>query len=169
MDALEKQGFIITETRKNLLSNVLVIVVAREGGPAINSPKDFATEKVGRIALAEPGIVPAGVYAKEYLEKQNLWASVKDKVIPTENVRGALAAVELGNVDAGMVYRTDAIVSKKAKVAYEVPGQEGPRIRYPVAAVNGSKNEERAKKFIEYLVSDGAKRVFERYGFIILK
>src|SRR5881394_2553583 len=125
MDALEKQGLILVETRTNLLSNVLVIVVSREGGAAISGPKDLANGKVGRIALADPGIVPAGVYAREYLEKQNLWASVKGKVIPTENVRGALAAVESGNVDAGIVYRTDAAISKKVKVAYEVPVQDG--------------------------------------------
>jgi molybdate transport system substrate-binding protein len=169
MDALEKQGLILVETRTNLLSNVLVIVVSREGGAAISGPKDLANGKVGRIALADPGIVPAGVYAREYLEKQNLWASVKGKVIPTENVRGALAAVESGNVDAGIVYRTDAAISKKVKVAYEVPVQDGPQIRYPVAALKDSKNLQRARKFLEYLGTEGAMRVFERYGFIILK
>src|SRR5215467_6989695 len=99
MDGLERRGLIIPETRGNRLSNVLVIIIAREGGSAINSPKDLANDTVGRIALADPGVVPAGVYAKEYLEKQN-WATVKGKVIPTENVRGALAAVESGNVHA---------------------------------------------------------------------
>jgi molybdate transport system substrate-binding protein len=169
MDALEKRGLISAGTRTNRLSNMLVIIVSREGGVAISGPKDLLSTKVGRIALADPGMVPVGVYAKEYLEKQNLWGSVKGKVIPTENVRGALTAVEAGNVDAGIVYRTDAAISKKVKVAYEVPAQEGPQIRYPVAAVKGSKNLESARKFLDYLGSDGSKRVFEKYGFIILK
>jgi molybdate transport system substrate-binding protein len=169
MDALEKKGLIVAETRTNRLSNSLVIVVSREGGPTINGPKDLATDKVGRIALADPKMVPAGVYAKEYLEKQNVWAAVNGKVIPTENVRGALAAVESGNVEAGIVYKTDAAISKKVKVAYEVPAQESPKIRYPVAALKDSKNLESAKRFLAYIASDAALRVFERYGFVIPK
>jgi len=169
MDALDKKGLIVPETRKNQLSNSLVIVVPQEGGPPVNGPGDLASNKVGRIALADPKMVPAGVYAKEYLEKQSLWAAIKGKVIPTENVRGALAAVEAGNVEVGIVYKTDAAISKKVKVAYEVPSDEGPKIRYPVAALKGSKHLESAEKFLEYLGSEDASRVFERYGFIILK
>ena len=169
MDALETKGLIIAETRRNRLSNSLVIIVSRDGSPKITGPKDLATERVGRIALADPAMVPAGVYAKKYLEQQNLWASVKTKVIATENVRGALAAVETGNVDAGIVYGTDAEISKNVKVAYEVPAKEGPQIRYPMAAVKGSKNQEAARKFLEYLASDGAGKTFQKYGFIVLK
>jgi molybdate transport system substrate-binding protein len=169
MDALQKKGLIVAETRKNRLSNLLVIIVSLKTPVAITSPKDLGSDKVGRVALADPRSVPAGIYAKEYLEKQNLWPSVKDKVIPTENVRGALAAVESGNVDAGIVYKTDAAISKQVKVAYEVPTQEGPRIRYPVAEVKGSKNPDGARKFLEYLGSDAALGAFEKYGFIILK
>jgi molybdate transport system substrate-binding protein len=169
MDALENEGLILAETRTNRLSNLLVIVVPREGGPAITSPQDLATNKVGRIALADPNMVPAGLYARQYLEQQHLWAAVNSKVIPTENVRGALAAVESGNVEAGIVYKTDAAISKRVKVAYEVPPQEGPKIRYPVAALKDSKHLEPARKFLEYLGSDSALRVFEQYGFLILK
>jgi molybdate transport system substrate-binding protein len=169
MDALETKGLIVAGTRTNLLSNLLVIVVSREGGPTIRGPKDLALDKVTRVALADPKMVPAGVYAKEYLEKQKLWGAVKGKVIPTENVRGALAAVEAGNVEAGIVYKTDTVISKKVKVAYEVPAEDGPMIRYPVAALKGSKNLESARKFLEYLESDKGSRVFERYGFVVLK
>jgi len=169
MDALQKRGLIVAETRKNRLSNLLVIIVSLKALAAISSPKDLGSGKVGRVALADPDSVPAGIYAKEYLEKQNLWPSVKGKVIPTENVRGALAAVESGNVDVGIVYRTDAAISKQVKVAYEVAVQEGPQIRYPVAEVKGSKNPESARKFLQYLGSDAALQVFEKYGFIILK
>src|SRR6267154_2258554 len=133
MDAVESKGLIVKDTRKSRLSNVLVIVVAAKGGAAIRGPKDLATDKVKRLALAEPGIVPAGVYAKEYLQKQNLWSAVEGKVIPTENGRAALAAVEAGNVEAGMVYRTDAAISKKVKVAYEMTSADNPNISYPMA------------------------------------
>src|SRR5882724_10688384 len=133
MDGLEKKGLILKETRKSRLSNSLVIVVAAEGGAAIETPKDLATDKVKRLALAEPKTVPAGIYAKEYLQKQNLWSAVERKVIPTENVRAALAAAEAGNVEAGIVYKTDAAISRKVKVAYKVPRPDNPEMSYPIA------------------------------------
>jgi len=169
MDGLEKKGLILKETRKSRLSNSLVIVVAAEGGAVIESPKDLATDKVKRIALAEPKIVPAGIYAKEYLQKQNLWPAVEAKIIPTENVRAALAAVEAGNVEAAVVYKTDAAISKKVKVAYEVPVQDNPDISYPMVMVKETKQPEAAKHFLQYLDSKDAAKVFEKCGFIIRK
>ena len=169
MDGLEKKGLIVKETRKSRLSNSLVIVIARDHGAAIGGPGGLATDKVKRIAIAEPTTVPAGIYAKEYLQKQNLWPAVEAKVIPTENVRAALAAVESGNVEAGIVYRTDAAISRKVKTAYEVPAKDGPDISYPVALAKLAKQPEAAKKFLVYLGSDEAAAVFERSGFVIRK
>ena len=169
MDGLEKKGLIVKETRKSRLSNSLVIVIARDHGAAIGGPGDLATDKVKRIAIAEPTTVPAGIYAKEYLQKQNLWPAVEAKVIPTENVRAALAAVESGNVEAGVVYRTDAAISRKVKTVYEVPAKDGPDISYPVALAKQPKQPEAAKKFLVYLGSDEATAVFERSGFVIRK
>ncbi|MEO8426203.1 MAG: molybdate ABC transporter substrate-binding protein, partial [Verrucomicrobiota bacterium] len=117
MDGLESKGLIMKETRKSRLSNSLVIVIASEKGAAITNPKDLATDKVKRLALAEPKTVPAGIYAKAFLQKQNLWPAVQAKVVPTENVRAALSAVEAGNAEAGIVYKTDAAISKKVHVA----------------------------------------------------
>lgn len=169
MDGLEKKGLILKETRQSRLSNLLVIVVAAENGAAISSAKDLATEKVKRLALAEPKTVPAGIYAKEYLQKQNLWSAVEDKVVPTENVRAALAAVESGNVEAGIVYKTDAAISKKVKVAYEVPAKDNPNISYPMAVVKETKHLEAAKAFLDHLNTREATKVFEKFGFIIRK
>ena len=121
MDSLQKEGLISKDSRRSLLSNSLVIVVAKEHGAAIQAVKDLASDKVTRLALAEPRTVPAGIYAKEYLQQQNLWRAVESKVVPTENVRAALAAVEAGNVEAGIVYKTDAAISQKVKIAFEVP------------------------------------------------
>ena len=167
MDGLQKKGLILKETRKSRLSNSLVIVVAAEGGTAIESPKDLATDKVKRLALAEPKTVPAGIYAKEYLQKQNLWSAVEGKVIPTENVRAALAAVEAGNAEAGIVYKTDAVISKKVKIVYAVPAQDSPAISYPMAVLKEAKQAEAARKFLQYLGSREAAKVFERFGFIV--
>ena len=167
MDGLEKKGLILKETRKSRLSNALVIVVAAERGAAISSPKDLASDKVKRLALAETKTVPAGIYAKEFLQKQDLWGAVEDKVVPAENVRAALAAVESGNAEAGIVYRTDAAISKKVKVAYEVPRSGGPDISYPLAIVKETKQPELATHLLNYLDSKEAGKVFEKYGFIV--
>jgi molybdate transport system substrate-binding protein len=167
MDGLEKKGLIVKETRTSRLSNSLVIVVAEDSSLKITSATDLAGAGVRRVAIAEPRTVPAGIYAKEYLEKLKLWPAIQPKVVPTDNVRAALAAVESGNAEAGIVYKTDAAISKKVKVAYEVPPAEGPAISYPVAAVKESKQLEAAKKFLKYLNSDDAGHVFEKFGLIV--
>jgi len=167
MDALEKKGLIVKETRRSRLSNSLVIVVAAEQGAAVSIPRDLAKDNVKKLALAEPKTVPAGIYAREYLQKQNLWPAVAAKVVPTENVRAALAAVEAGNVEAAIVYKTDAAISKRVRVVYEVPAREGPKISYPLALVKESIQAEAAKKFLRYLESKAAAAAFRRYGFVV--
>jgi molybdate transport system substrate-binding protein len=166
MDGLEKRGLLSSGTRRSLLSNSLVIVVHKDSRMTL-SAADLAAAKVGSIALAEPQTVPAGIYAKEYLEQHGLWSKVIDKVVPTENVRAALAAVESGNVDAGIVYKTDAAISKNVRVAYEVPPGQGPSISYPVAVLKESRQIDAAKRFVEFLASDAARATFRRYGFIV--
>jgi molybdate transport system substrate-binding protein len=88
-------------------------------------------------------------------------------MVPTENVRAALAAVESGNIDAGFVYKTDANISKKVKIAFSVPIEKGPAIRYPVAIIKEEKNKDAAASFVRYLESENARKLFERYGFIV--
>jgi molybdate transport system substrate-binding protein len=168
MDALEKKGLVVKETRKDRLSNSLVIVTAADRKVDIHSAADLAGDKVKRLALADPKAVPAGIYARAFLEKEKLWPAVEPKVIPTDNVRAALAAVESGNVEAGIVFKTDAAISKKVKIAYAVAPEDGPVIRYPLALIKGSKQVEAARKFLQYLDSDDAAKVFKKYGFIVL-
>ena len=168
MDALEKKDLIVRATRKSRLSNTLVIVVAADSDLKIAAPEDLAAAYVKQIALADPRTVPAGIYSKEFLEKRKLWSAVAPKVVPAENVRAALAAVESGNVEAGMVYKTDAAISKRVKVACEIPAKEGPAISYPVAVIKASRNIEAARRFADCLNSPDATRVFEKYGFIVL-
>jgi molybdate transport system substrate-binding protein len=169
MDGLASKGLIEKGTRKDRLSNTLVIVVAAEQGAAVNSPKDLAASRIKRVALGDPRAVPIGIYAREYLEKLKLWEAVRPKVVATENVRAALAAVEAGNADASIVYKTDAAISKKVKVAFEVPMEDGPKIRYPMAMLKDSREPAAAKKFFEYLTSEEAGSVFERYCFLVIK
>ena len=165
MDNLAKAGLIDSSTRVGLLSNTLVIVVPEEAAEL--TPAALVEPAIKRLALADPKSVPAGVYAREYLTKLGLWNAVAPKVVPTENVRAALAAVESGNVEAGIVYKTDAKISKAVRIAYEVSAAEGPKISYPVAVVKGTRHADAAKSFLQYLKSGPALAVFKKYGFIV--
>ncbi len=168
MNRLEGQHEIVKETRRDLLANSLVIIVAAKDGARVRSFRDLAAPEIKRIALGDPRVVPIGVYARKYLEQAGLWKAVETKVVPTENVRGALAAVEAGNADAAIVYKTDALVSKKVVIAYAVPPQEGPEIRYPVALLQVAKERGASEKFLRYMASEPAAKVFERRGFIVV-
>jgi molybdate transport system substrate-binding protein len=167
MDLLEQKGLV--EKRRSLLSNSLVIVVAAEKGATVHSPEDLAGPGIRRVALGDPRAVPIGIYAKEYLSQLGLWKKIEPKVVVTENVRAALAAVEAGNADASMVYKTDAAISRKVKVAFEVPPRAGPKISYPAALVAESKHKEIANAFLDYLTSPKGAEVFKKFGFLVLE
>jgi molybdate transport system substrate-binding protein len=167
MDKLAKQGLIDPATRQDRLGNTLVVVIPMDSTLKIQSPGDLTNAGVKQIALADPQGVPAGVYAKAWLENLHLWQLVEPKVVPTENVRAALAAVASGNVDAGVVYKTDAAISQQVRIAYEVPRAGGPDIRYPLALVKNSQQPEAAKRFLHYLSSKEAGQVFTQYGFLL--
>ena len=146
MDDVQKAGLIVTETRRDLLSNSLVIVVPNDSNLVIPSP-DQLVDKTQKIAIADPRAVPAGIYTKKYLSRIGLWEKLEPKMVPTENVRAALAAVESGNVDAGFVYKTDANISEKLKIAFSVPIEKGPVIRYPVAIIKRGQKQRRGGRF----------------------
>ena len=103
----------------------------------------------------------------QYLRKAGVWDRLADRIVPTDNVRSALAAVESGNADVGIVYKTDALSSRLVKIAYAVPAGEGPKISYPAAVVTESRQKVAAQHFLDYLRSDAARAVFRRYGFIL--
>jgi molybdate transport system substrate-binding protein len=169
MDNLDKKGRLEAGTRKNLLSNQLVMIVPADSKLGLSSPKDLSRAGVKRIALAEPSSVPVGVYSKKYLTDEGWWDKVRAKVVPVQDVRATLASVESGNVEAGFVYKTDAAISKKVKIVYEVPLDKGPKITYPVAIVKESKRKDAARDFINYVQSPAAKESFKKYGFVVLE
>ncbi len=165
MDDLTKAGLIDTKTRKDLLTNTLAVAVPTDSATTLTSAAQLADAKFKTIALGQTESVPAGIYAKQYLQKLGVWEKVQPKVVPCENVRAALAAVESGNADAAIVYKTDALQSKKSRIAYEVPAAEGPAITYPIALVQGSKHAAAAQKFLDYLAQPDSLKVFAKYGF----
>lgn len=165
MNRVAESGLVDEATRRDLLSNQLVIVEPKTAGSPIRSPRDLRF--LAHVAMADPEAVPAGVYARRYLEKVGLWKELAHKVVPTLDVRGALAAVASGNVEAGFVYRTDASIEPRVRVAYEVPRNQGPRILYPVAVLRQEKSED-AFALLRFLGTAEAGRVFEKYGFVFL-
>ena len=168
MDFLEKNRRLEPGTRKNLLSNQLVIVAPADSKLAIASPIDLLRPDVKKIALADPVAVPVGVYTSKYLSEEGLWQKLKLKIVPVLDVRATLAAVESANVEAGFVYRTDAAISNKVKVVYHVPLDRGPKIVYPIAIVRDSKKKDAARDFMSYLSSPAGKAIFRKFGFAIL-
>jgi molybdate transport system substrate-binding protein len=164
MDGLEASGLVRAQDCVAVLSNTLVVVLPASSA-AVRRPQDL--QELPRLALADPQAVPAGVYARTWLESLGLWSALQDKVVPTLDVRAALGAVESGNAEAGIVYRTDAAISKRVKLAFEVPRDQGPAIVYPLAAVAASKKPATAA-IVRYLTSERVREVYRRYGFIVL-
>jgi len=160
-------GLVDAASRRSLLSNRLVVVGAADSALHIGSPADLALPAVRRLALANPEAVPAGKYAKAWLEKAGAWAPVADRVVPFPDVRATLAAVESGGAEAGIVYRTDAAISTRVKVLYEVPAADGPKISYAVAALKDRPQATAARRFVFWLAAPEATAAFERSGFIV--
>jgi molybdate transport system substrate-binding protein len=170
VDYLQDKKLINPETRFHLLGNTLVLT----------APLDSKLEKMditpktdiaklagnGRIAAGNPDSVPAGIYFRQAMERSGQWKSVEPKVARTDSVRAALALVERGEVPFGIVYETDAAISKKVKIVGAFPGTMHDPIIYPFALIAGQEKPA-AKAFLDYLKSAEAKGVFVRYGFKI--
>jgi molybdate transport system substrate-binding protein len=167
MDRVSALGLIATNTRVSLLGNTLVVVVRTDSTRPPASAADLTNAAIQHLALADPKAVPAGVYAKKWLANLSLWPVIEPKVIPCENVRAALAAVESGNVDAGIVYQTDARISSRVKIAFAASGPGAPAISYPLALVKNAPNPDGAQKFLQYLESGDAGKIFAGYGFMV--
>jgi molybdate transport system substrate-binding protein len=163
MGVAERSGRLAAAPR-DLLSNTLVVVVPPGAARKTLVPRDLADAAVTRIALGNPDSVPAGVYARQWLERAGLWEAVSKKVVPTLSVRAALAAVRNGHADAGVVFATDAKTTPDVPVAYAVPAADAPPIRYPVAVVKGSRETD-AARFVDFLFSPAARDIFVRAGF----
>lgn len=171
MDNVEAAGLVAAGSRRALLSNLLVVIEPADGATIFASPFDaaqLAGAKVERLSLGHVETVPAGRYAKAWLAKAGVWEKVQARVLPGVDVRAALAAVESGGAQAGVVYATDAAQSNRARVVFRVPAADGPKISYPVAAIAGRPGEERASAFVEFLGSAPARAAFEAHGFVHL-
>lgn len=166
MDAV--RGDIVTGTRVDLLSNQLAIAVPADRPRKLRSARDLTDPAIKRIAIGDPAAVPAGIYARTWLEQLGLWGALSKKVLPSASVRLALAAVENGVADAAIVYRTDLASARRASLALAVPVAEGPRIVYPAAVISAGRNREAALRLVAWLRGAEAAAIFRAAGFIPL-
>lgn len=165
MNELEGKNFINKATRKNLVENKLVIVVPKDAKIEITKFEDLTKDSFTKVALGETATVPAGQYAQEAMNKLGIWDKVKDKAVFAKDVRTVLAYVETGNVEAGVVYKTDALSSDKVKITVTAPEGSHQPVVYPAAVLSASKQQPAAEAFLAYLYTDESKAVFEKYGF----
>ena len=165
MDSLQSQGLLLPDTRKNLARNSVVLIVPA-GSTSIRGFQDLTKAAVKTVAVGEPQTVPAGKYAQEVLTHFGIYDQLKPKLVLAKDVRQVLTYVETGNADAGIVYATDAKISKKVTVVATAPEDSHSPVVYPAAVIKNSKNAAAAKAFLDFLASEKARTVFQKYGFI---
>jgi molybdate transport system substrate-binding protein len=167
MDYLAQRQAIVPASRVDLLGNVLVFVAPAGKSPVITVEPGFAIAGAfnGRLALGDPTNVPVGMYAKEAFTKLGWWEVLSGRLAPTADVRAALKLVELGEVDLGVVYVTDAKASAKVGVVATIPEALHTPVRYPIALTTTAKPA--AAAFLVYLRSDAGRAVFTAAGFTI--
>jgi len=164
MDALESKKLLLADTRKNLLGNQIVLIVPKNGED-ISSFTDLKSDRIAKIALGEPNSVPAGKYAQEVLSYFQVLDLTKPKFVFAKDVRQVLSYVETKNVDAGIVYITDARQSKLVKVVATAPAKSHSLVVYPIAVIQSSKNVTQAKGFTDFLLSQKVDNIYKKYGF----
>jgi len=168
MDILAKKGLLMEGTRKNFVANVVVLVVPMQSKLNIKSFADLKKDSVKHIAIAEPKLAPVGKYTLEILQHLHLWDSIKDKVVYPGDVRGVLDLVARNEVDAGFVYRTDAMTRpKEVKIVLEAPKGTYTRPLYPIAVLKNAPNPVLARKFVALVLSPAGQKILKKHGFQI--
>jgi molybdate transport system substrate-binding protein len=170
MDELAKQGLIDKATRRVICRNQLVLIVPSDASFVPTSFSQLTDSRVGRLAIGQPQIVPAGRYAKQVLVNLKIYQALEPKLVLGENVRQVLDYVERGEVDAGVVYSTDAVeAGAQVRVAARADPSLHQPIVYPAAVIKESKaaKSAAAAKFLAFLDSQAAQRILIQQGFLI--
>ena len=166
MNALKEQNLMKEDSVVDLLENKVVLIIPTENPPDVSDFSDVNTEKVKLIGIGEVESVPAGQYAKTVFTNLGCWDEVEKKANFGTDVRTVLGWVEACEVDCGVVYATDAYTSDKVKIVAEAPEGSCDRVIYPAGIVASTNNPGAAEDFLNYLQSDEAMSIFEKYGFI---
>ncbi|NFT05522.1 molybdate ABC transporter substrate-binding protein [Clostridium botulinum] len=169
MKKLDEENLLLESTKKDLVKNELVLIGPKS--TAITSINDLKTDKVKKIAAGEPSSVPAGKYADETFNNLNIKSDIESKLVFAKDVKEVLAWSISGNADVGFVYLSDALNNKDAKIIETIPETCHSPITYPISIVkNTSKSDvtkqvDTAKQFEDFLFTDDAKNIFEKYGY----
>lgn len=165
MDALQEKDLILTDTRRNILTNSLVLVVPSNSTLGLTGFRQLTNSSVKKISVGEPRSVPAGQYAEEVFKNLGILDQLKPKFVYGNSVRNVLGTVESGNTDAGIVYTTDAKISNQVNQVATAPSNLHSAIVYPVAVIAASRNQQTARTYAQFLTSQTAQSVFKKYGF----
>jgi molybdate transport system substrate-binding protein len=166
MDEADKQGFIVAATRADIVSNSVVLVVPAGAKTSLRSFEGLVASDIKKIAIGNPKTVPAGRYAVDVFNYYKLLPAIKDKFVFTENVRQVLDYVARDEVDAGIMYATDAAARSKETIVIAVaPETSHKPVIYPIAMVKGAKSETLAKAFISLVLSSEGQKILRKYGF----
>jgi len=172
MDYVEKKKLIQSATRRNLLTNRLVLIAPADSKVQASIAPNFPLAQLlgpdGRLALGDPQHVPAGKYAKAALERLGVWDSVAQRIAASDNVRAALALVARGEAPLGIVYETDAIAEPRTHIVATFDPALHPPVVYPVALTQNAMGAA-ALQYVEFLASPQARAIFEKHGFTPLK
>ncbi len=168
VDALKDKGMLLDDTLRNVLGNQLALVVPSDSALQIAGFQELTKEGIKKLAVGEPGSVPAGKYAEETLTNLGILDAVKAKIVYAKDVREVLAWVATGNADAGVVYITEAKASDKVKVIAIADEASHSPIVYPGAVLKASKHPAEAKAFLDFISSQESKAIFDRYGYTFL-
>jgi molybdate transport system substrate-binding protein len=166
MDELEAKHLVISATRRTFARNVLTVVTAADSRVVVSAADALLAPGVGRIVVGDPRSVPAGQYAEESLRALGIWSALRPKLVFAENVRQALEYVARGEVDAGVVYATDAATARgRVKEAFRLPESSYRPVLYPAAVVKDSRHSALARAFVELLTGAEGQAALGRLGF----
>lgn len=163
MNQLDDKNLIYEETRTTLASNEMVLITNKNNPININSFEQI-TREFGQIAIGNPESVPAGKYAKDILLELNIWDELQNKLVYAKDDRQVLTYVESDNVELGIVYYSDTLITDKIRILAKADPDLHEPIEYTAAVVKYTKNKEQAKDFLDFLSSEEAKEIFKRYG-----
>lgn len=167
MNALKEKDMMIDSSVKNILENKVVLITPKNAA-VLDFFEDLAGDSVKKIGVGEPKSVPVGQYTEQVFQNLGLTDKVASKLVLAKDVREVLSWVETGNVDAGVVYETDAKISKDVTICSTAPEGSHKKVIYPIGVVKTSKHAAEAQKFVDFLFSDAAREVFARYGFTVI-
>lgn len=153
----------------NLVNNEIVLITSKNANWNGQDFRDLINEDIHKIAIGTPGVVPAGTYAQQVLQSDGVWDQLQEKMILAKDVQQVLTYVETENVEAGIVYKTDANLSDQVKVIAKANPSSHELISYPVGVLNNSNHKKEALLLFEYLKSEEAEKLWKRFGFGMIK